>query len=55
MRGDIGDDFRRGLGEIGIGASAFRMYAAAIEQPSDSTGVQANQLHQTDSGAMNLE
>src|SRR6185312_3800329 len=39
----------------GMGASAFRMYAAAIEQPSDSTGVHASQLHQTESGAMNFE
>ena len=41
--------------KLGIGAKTLRRYAAAMEQPSERTGVQASQLHQTDSGAMNFE
>src|SRR5687767_5392621 len=38
----------------GIGASALRMYPAAMVQPSERTGVQASQLHHTDSDAISL-
>jgi len=34
---------------------AFRIYPAAIAQPSERTGDHANQLHQTDSGAISFE
>ena len=41
--------------KIGTGASMLMTYPAAMALPSDSTGDQANQLHHTESGAMNFE